>query len=77
MNLIGFSHHYTKMHGQTHGKLIQVTPFRRQGVHRRGEGQGRERRFNMKTLIKFFAFAIVILFILGIAALVFIPTLHS
>ncbi len=24
MNLIGFSHHYTKMHGQTHGKLIYV-----------------------------------------------------
>ena len=22
MNLIGFSHHYTKIHGQTHGKLI-------------------------------------------------------
>ena len=24
MNLIGFSHNYTKMHGQTHGKLIYV-----------------------------------------------------
>lgn len=24
MNLIGFSHHYTKMYGQTHGKLIYV-----------------------------------------------------
>ena len=24
MNLIGFSHHYTKMHGQTHGKFIYV-----------------------------------------------------
>lgn len=24
MNLIGFSHHYTKLHGQTHGKLIYV-----------------------------------------------------
>ena len=31
----------------------------------------------MKALIKFIAFAIVTLFILGIAALVFIPTLHS
>ena len=24
MNLIGFSHNYTKLHGQTHGKLIYV-----------------------------------------------------
>lgn len=27
-NLIGFSHHYTKMHGQTHGKLIYVDAVR-------------------------------------------------
>ena len=25
MHLIGFSHHYTKMHGQTHGLLLSVT----------------------------------------------------
>ena len=31
----------------------------------------------MKALIKFIAFAIVILFLLGIATLVFIPTLQS
>ena len=24
MKLLGFTHHYTKMHGQTHGKLIYV-----------------------------------------------------
>ena len=27
MNLIGFSHHYTKMHEQTHGKLIYADSF--------------------------------------------------
>lgn len=27
MNLIGFSHHYTKMHGQIHGKLIYADYF--------------------------------------------------
>ena len=27
MNLIGFSHHYTKMHGQTHGTLVYVDDF--------------------------------------------------
>ena len=31
----------------------------------------------MKTLIKLIAFAVVILFILGITALAFIPTLQS